>query len=397
MTPSFDTPIPLALYVHLPWCVRKCPYCDFNSHEPRGGEPPFDAYVAALLRDLEAQLPEVWGRRIESVFIGGGTPSLFPPEAMAELMSGLRALLPLRPDVEVTLEANPGTADRDYFRGYREAGINRLSLGVQSFDGDMLQRLGRIHGPEEAAEAVAHARTAGFERINLDLMFGLPGQSVAQGVADLEAAIAQQPEHISWYQLTLEPNTLFAARPPVLPEDDAVGELFAAGRALLAEADYTRYEVSAYARADERCRHNLNYWTFGDYLGIGAGAHGKLTRVHDGSIIRRVRPRQPQAYLDAPAGGRDTPVVPGERPFEFMLNALRLVEGAPEELFCERTGLPLAALQPGLDRVRGRGLLEPAGSGVLRATPEGLQFLNEVLEAFLAESEADGQQEEVSE
>lgn len=389
MTPSFDTPIPLALYVHLPWCVRKCPYCDFNSHEPRGGEPPFTDYVAALLQDLEAQLPEVWGRRIESVFIGGGTPSLFPPEAMAELMSGLRALLPLRPDVEVTLEANPGTADRDYFRGYREAGINRLSLGVQSFDGAMLQRLGRIHGPEEAAAAVEHARAAGFERINLDLMFGLPGQTVAEGMADLEAAIAQQPEHISWYQLTLEPNTLFAARPPELPEDDIVAELFAAGSLRLAEADYTRYEVSAYARAGEACRHNLNYWTFGDYLGIGAGAHGKLTQVHDGSIIRRVRPRQPQAYLADPTGGRDTPVTAGERPFEFMLNVLRLVDGVPEARFRERTGLPLSALEPGLERARQRGLMDPAGSGVLRTTTEGLQFLNDVLEGFLPEAAND--------
>ncbi|WP_019595074.1 radical SAM family heme chaperone HemW [Thioalkalivibrio sp. ALM2T] len=383
MNPAMTHPPPLALYVHLPWCVRKCPYCDFNSHEPRG-EAPFDDYVAALLRDLEGQLPDVWGRRLESVFIGGGTPSLFPPEALDALMSGLRARLPLRPDCEVTLEANPGTADRAYFRGYREAGVNRLSLGVQSFDDAMLARLGRIHGATEARDAVEHARAAGFEAINLDLMFGLPGQSVAAGLADLQAAIDQDPGHISWYQLTLEPNTLFAARPPELPEDVTIEELFTRGQSHLAAAGYTRYEVSAYARPGQECRHNRNYWTFGDYLGIGAGAHGKLTQVHDGTILRRMKPRQPEAYLAGPQQHNDQTVPTAERPFEFMLNALRLVEGVPAASFEAHCGLPLAALEPALSELRADGLLG-ANTERLQATERGLAFLNDVLERFLPE------------
>ncbi|WP_026142960.1 MULTISPECIES: radical SAM family heme chaperone HemW [unclassified Thioalkalivibrio] len=383
MNPAMTHPPPLALYVHLPWCVRKCPYCDFNSHEPRG-EAPFDAYVAALLRDLEGQLPDVWGRRLESIFIGGGTPSLFPPEALNELMSGLRARLPLRPDCEVTLEANPGTADRAYFRGYREAGVNRLSLGVQSFDDAMLARLGRIHGAAEARSAVEHARAAGFEAINLDLMFGLPDQSVTAGLADLRAAIEQDPGHISWYQLTLEPNTLFAARPPELPEDATIEELFARGQSDLAAAGYTRYEVSAYARAGQTCRHNRNYWTFGDYLGIGAGAHGKLTQVHEGRILRRIKLRQPEAYLAAPQQHKDQAVPPAERPFEFMLNALRLVEGVPAASFEARCGLPLPALEPALAKLRAEGLLV-GDTERLQATERGLAFLNDVLERFLPE------------
>ncbi|WP_019625361.1 radical SAM family heme chaperone HemW [Thioalkalivibrio sp. ALJT] len=383
MNAALTQPPPLALYVHLPWCVRKCPYCDFNSHQPRG-EAPFAAYVEALLHDLEAQLPDIWGRRLESVFIGGGTPSLFPPEALDTLLSGLRARLPLRPDGEVTLEANPGTADRAYFRGYREAGVNRLSLGIQSFDDTMLARLGRIHGAAEARSAVEHARAAGFEAINLDLMFGLPGQTLAAGLADLEAAIAQDPGHISWYQLTLEPNTYFAARPPELPEDTLVEELFARGQSQLAAAGYTRYEVSGYARPGQACRHNRNYWMFGDYLGIGAGAHGKLTQVHEGRILRRTKPRQPEAYMAAPQQHQDHPVPPQERPFEFLLNALRLVDGVPAASFEARCGLPLARLEPALSALRDEGLLV-ADAQRLQATDKGLAFLNDVLERFLPE------------
>ncbi|WP_018873900.1 radical SAM family heme chaperone HemW [Thioalkalivibrio sp. ALJ16] len=384
MNPALTHPPPLALYVHLPWCVRKCPYCDFNSHEPRGGEAPFAEYVEALLRDLEGQLPDVWGRRLESVFIGGGTPSLFPPEALDALLSGLRARLPLRPDCEVTLEANPGTADRAYFRGYREAGVNRLSLGIQSFDDTMLARLGRIHGAAEARSAVEHARAAGFEAINLDLMFGLPGQSVAAGLADLEAAIEQDPGHVSWYQLTLEPNTYFATRPPQLPDDTLIEELFARGQSRLAAAGYTRYEVSGYARPGQACRHNRNYWMFGDYLGIGAGAHGKLTQVHEGRILRRIKPRQPEAYMAAPQQHQDHPVPPQERPFEFLLNALRLVEGVPAASFEARCGLALASLEPALSELRDEGLLV-ADTQRLQATDKGLAFLNDVLERFLPE------------
>jgi len=384
MNPTFASVPPLALYVHLPWCVRKCPYCDFNSHEARG-EPPFAAYVEALLRDLEAQLPEVWGRRLESVFIGGGTPSLFPPEMLHELLSGLRARLPLHPDIEITLEANPGTVDRAYFRGYREAGVNRLSLGIQSFEDAMLERLGRIHGGAEARQAVEHARAAGFDDINLDLMFGLPQQSLAAGLADLDTAIALEPEHVSWYQLTLEPNTLFAARPPALPEDEAIAELFERGRERLERAGYARYEVSGYARHGQQCRHNLNYWSFGDYLGIGAGAHGKLTMAHDASILRRVKPRQPAAWMEAPQAHRDQPVAAAERPFEFLLNALRLVEGVPIGLFAERTGLPPAALEPALSELRAEGLLTDAPQR-LQATERGMAFLNDVLERFLPEA-----------
>lgn len=383
MSPAPINPPPLALYVHLPWCVRKCPYCDFNSHEPRG-PAPFADYVDALLRDLEAQLPDVWGRRLESVFIGGGTPSLFPPEALHELLSGLRARLPLRPDTEITLEANPGTADRAYFCGYREAGVNRLSLGIQSFDDTMLRRLGRIHGADEAHSAVEYARAAGFDDINLDLMFGLPEQSLKAGLTDLRAAVEQDPTHISWYQLTLEPNTLFAVRPPSLPDDTLIEELFAQGQLLLAQAGYTRYEVSAHARAGRECRHNRNYWTFGDYLGIGAGAHGKLTQAHSGRILRRVKPRQPEEYLARPQAHRDQPVAAEELPFEFLLNALRLVEGAASASFEARCGLPRTVLEPALSELRAQGLLV-ADPERLQATPQGLAFLNDVLERFLPE------------
>jgi putative oxygen-independent coproporphyrinogen III oxidase len=374
-------PPPLSLYVHLPWCVRKCPYCDFNSHEQRG-DLPERAYVDALLLDLESQLPRVWGRRLESIFIGGGTPSLFSPEAVDELLSGLRARLPWRPDLEVTLEANPGTAERGFFRGYREAGVNRLSLGIQSFDPALLREIGRIHDDADAHAAIAQAQAAGFDEVNLDLMFGLPRQSLAQGLADLETAIAARPSHISWYQLTLEPNTLFAARPPVLPADEIVDELFAQGQCVLEHAGYTRYEISAYAGAGSECRHNRNYWEFGDYLGLGAGAHGKVTDVAGQTVTRLLKPRHPETYLRDPRAVSLTPIEPRSLPFEFMLNALRLTAGVPAELFPERTGLTLEDIQPMLARARTRGLMEP-DPGMLRATDQGLRFLNDLLEMFL--------------
>jgi putative oxygen-independent coproporphyrinogen III oxidase len=378
-------PPPLALYVHLPWCLRKCPYCDFNSHEQRG-DLPERAYVAALLQDLEIQLPRVWGRRLESIFIGGGTPSLFSPEAIDELLSGLRARLPWRPDLEITLEANPGTAERGHFRGYREAGINRLSLGIQSFDPSLLRRLGRIHDDADARAAIEQAQRAGFDRINLDLMFGLPGQSVEGGLDDLRTAIGFAPGHISWYQLTLEPNTLFAARPPKLPPDDRIDALFERGQALLGRAGYTRYEVSAYALAGNECRHNRNYWEFGDYLGIGAGAHGKLTDSATATVIRLLKPRQPEAYLSDPQALSVTTIQPRSLPFEFMLNALRLTGGVSASLFPERTGLPDEAIAPVLRQARERGLLDP-DPDTLRPTARGLLFLNDLLELFLEDDD----------
>lgn len=383
--PRADRVPPLALYVHLPWCLRKCPYCDFNSHEQRG-ELPESRYVAALLQDLEAQLPGVWGRRLESVFIGGGTPSLFSPDSIDALLSGLRALLPLRPDLEITLEANPGTAERGHFRGYRDAGINRLSLGIQSFDPALLERLGRIHDGADARAAIEQAQHAGFERMNLDLMFGLPGQSLRQGLDDLRTAIDFAPGHISWYQLTLEPNTLFAVHPPRLPPEARIDDLFERGQALLQRSGYNRYEVSAYALAGNQCQHNRNYWEFGDYLGIGAGAHGKLTDPATGTVTRRVKPRQPEAYLRDPQAVSDSPVAPRSLPFEFMLNALRLTAGVPASLFAERTGLAPDAVEPLLREARERGLLDP-DPGMLRPTEHGLRFLNDLLEMFLEDDD----------
>ncbi|HXH03337.1 MAG TPA: radical SAM family heme chaperone HemW [Candidatus Competibacteraceae bacterium] len=389
--PRFTAPIPLALYIHIPWCVRKCPYCDFNSHAVRG-ELPERVYVDALLSDLEQDLPRVWGRRIESVFIGGGTPSLFSAEVLDRLLSGLRQRLPLRPDLEITLEANPGTVEQARFAEFRAAGINRLSIGVQSFDDEQLTRLGRIHGRAEALHAAAAAHAAGFDNFNLDLMFGLPGQTPAQALSDIDTAIALAPTHISHYQLTLEPNTLFHRYPPPLPDDELIWEMQQACQERLAQAGYAQYEISAYARSGRRCRHNLNYWEFGDYLGIGAGAHGKLTDPAAGAIHRTWKLKHPQDYLQragSPAClGGDAPVAVAELGFEFMLNALRLVEGVPATLFAERTGLPLAVLEPLLTRARRRGLLEEDAQR-LCPSPLGLRFLNDLLELFLPEEKSD--------
>ena len=387
--PIFTAPIPLALYVHIPWCARKCPYCDFNSHEAR--EPlPERAYVDALLADLEQDLPRVWGRRIDSLFIGGGTPSLFSAEALDRLLSGLRARLPLRPDLEITLEANPGTVERSKFAEFREVGINRLSIGVQSFDDGHLHALGRIHDRRAAIAAAEAAHAAGLDNFNLDLMFGLPGQTVAQALTDIACALALQPAHLSYYQLTLEPNTRFYRSPPLLPDDEIIDVIQDRAQEELARHGYPRYEVSAYARADRRCRHNLNYWEFGDYLGIGAGAHGKLSDPAAGQIQRLWKVKHPRDYLaraGTPAGvGGDAPVREAELPLEFLMNALRLVEGVPAALFGERTGLPLAALEPGWSQARARGLLENDPER-LQASELGLRFLNDLLQAFIPETE----------
>jgi oxygen-independent coproporphyrinogen-3 oxidase len=383
--PDFTAPLPLALYVHIPWCARKCPYCDFNSHEARGPVPE-SAYVDALLADLEQDLPRAWGRRIDSVFIGGGTPSLFSAEALERLLSGLRARLPLRPDLEMTLEANPATVERGRFAEFREIGINRLSIGVQSFDDDQLRRLGRIHDRRDAFAAAEAAHAAGLDHFNLDLMFGLPGQTVVRALADIANAIALQPAHVSYYQLTIEPNTRFQQSPPTLPDEETSDAIQGRAQAELARHGYERYEVSGYARAGRRCRHNLNYWEFGDYLGIGAGAHGKLTDPAAGRIHRPWKLKHPRDYLaraGTPAGvGGDAPIRETDLPVEFLMNALRLVEGAPTELFAERTGLPFDALEPGLSRARARGLMEQ-DAGRLRATELGLRFLNDLLQEFM--------------
>lgn len=380
---------PLALYVHMPWCVKKCPYCDFNSHGLRG-EPPYAAYVDALLADLDADRQDfgsaLHNRPIVSVFFGGGTPSLFAPELIARFLGEARARLPFAQDCEITLETNPGTVEHGRFDGYLAAGVNRISFGIQSFDDDKLKRLGRIHSSTEAEAAVKSAQDAGMDNINLDLMYALPEQTLPGALNDVERAVALQPTHISHYQLTLEPNTAFAAHPPPLPDDDSAWAMQEACEAQLAEAGYAQYEISAYAQAGRQCRHNLNYWRFGDYLGIGAGAHGKLTDTGTGEIVRRWKTRHPNAYLEA-AGksariGGHAAVPTDELAFEYMLNALRLIEGVPLDDFAERTGLPVARIEAKLIAGRQKGWLENDPHR-LRATPLGQRFLNDVIGSFL--------------
>jgi putative oxygen-independent coproporphyrinogen III oxidase len=374
---------PLSLYVHLPWCLRKCPYCDFNSHEADGAVPEA-RYLEALRADLESTVPQVWGRPIQTVFIGGGTPSLFSPESIDRLLADVRMLHRLAPDAEVTLEANPGTFEAAKFRAFREAGVTRLSIGVQSFDAAMLARIGRVH---DRAQALAAARIAAehYATFNLDLMYALPGQDLAMLRADLAQALAFEPPHLSCYHLTLEPNTLFASRPPEgLPDDDASADMQQAVDDATAEAGLARYEVSAYARAGHRARHNLNYWTFGDYLGVGAGAHGKVS--FPDRIERTARYRHPRRYMDAALGGDAVEtrrsLAADELPFEFMLNALRLVDGVPAASLAERTGVPLASIARPLERAAARGLLDPDPT-TIRATPLGLRFLNDLQQLFL--------------
>ena len=377
-------PPPLSLYIHVPWCVRKCPYCDFNSHEAGASLPEAD-YVQALLEDLRQDLALVQGRTVASIFIGGGTPSLLSAAAYERLFAGLRLHLVIADDAEVTLEANPGTVEQGKFRDYRALGINRLSIGVQSFAPEKLQALGRIHGRDEALRAAEAARAAGFDNFNIDLMHGLPGQSPAQAVADLRQAIALGPAHLSWYQLTVEPNTAFYRHPPALPDDEVLWEIQEAGQAVLDDNGYRQYEVSAYAQAGRECRHNRNYWEFGDYLALGAGAHGKITRP-DG-IWRYHKTRLPRDYLAGVAGGRFTAreglVAESGIVFEFMLNALRLRDGVAAALFAQRTGQPLSAIAGKLSDLRSKGLLV-ADEGRLACTATGFNYLNTVLEAFLA-------------
>ncbi len=377
---------PLSLYVHLPWCVRKCPYCDFNSHAGKGALP-FDAYVDALVADLDADLPLAWGRVVHSVFFGGGTPSLFPPEAIDRFLQQASARLRFAPDVEITLETNPGTVEHGPFPGYRAAGVNRLSFGVQSFDDGCLQRLGRIHSSGDAERAVKAAQDAGLDNLNIDLMYALPGQTLAMALDDVERALALAPTHLSHYQLTLEPNTVFAARPPQgLPDEDGAWDMQEACQARLAETGFAQYEISAYARPGRQCAHNLNYWRFGDYLGIGAGAHGKLTLGADQQVLRRWKVKHPTEYLakagTAAAIGGDEVLTPQRLPFDFMLNALRLNEGVPTSLFEARTGLPLSAIADRLAEARARGWLEPDPAW-LRPTELGRRFANDVIGLFL--------------
>jgi putative oxygen-independent coproporphyrinogen III oxidase len=374
--------IPLSLYIHVPWCVRKCPYCDFNSHA-RQGEIPERRFVAQLLADLEQDLPLCGDRPLESIFIGGGTPSLLSGGAVRELLDGVRARLPWGPQLEITLEANPGTAEAERFADYRDAGVNRLSLGIQSFDTEHLAALGRIHGPREARLAVGMAQAAGFDNINLDLMFALPRQSPAQARRDLEQALELAPAHLSYYQLTLEPNTLFHNRPPPLPDPDLCWRIQQQGQELLARHGYRQYEISAYSRPGRQCRHNLNYWRFGDYLGLGPGAHGLITR-RDGSRLRLWKHRNPETYLQADpaelrAGERE--LDPEDLRIEFLMNALRLHEGFEPQLFGQRTGLQLTDLTPGLARARELGLLAPEGERI-RASDRGYAFLNDLLALF---------------
>jgi len=382
---NFTSLPPLSLYVHLPWCLEKCPYCDFNSHRLRDQHLPEAEYVDALLKDLVPELPLIWGRVVETVFIGGGTPSLFSPEALDRLFSGLRALLNLRPGIEITLEANPGTVERGRFAEYRNLGINRLSIGVQSFDNECLTRLGRIHSREDAVRAVEAVHNAGYETFNLDLMFGLPGQSPEMAAADLQQALTLAPPHLSWYQLTLEPNTAFAADPPVLPDDETIYQINQLGSEILANAGLEQYEVSAYARPRHRCLHNLNYWQFGDYVGIGAGAHGKITLPAEQRVLRRARHKHPQQFMrkaGQPEAYTEITVAEYELPFEFMLNALRLKEGFAVPLFFERTGLPISVIQDTLSRAEEDGLIEWDITRI-RPTERGWWHLNDLLQRFL--------------
>ena len=385
---EFRHALPLSLYIHVPWCVQKCPYCDFNSHEARGEIPEAD-YISALIADLESSLPLIWGRTVSSIFFGGGTPSLLSGAGLDRLLTAIRTLLPLLPDAEVTLEANPGTVESAKFAAFRAAGINRLSLGIQSFNPAHLKALGRIHDGEDARRAIEIA-TAHFDNFNLDLMYGLPGQTLEEALSDVETALALAPTHLSCYQLTLEPNTAFAAAPPVLPDPDRCADMQEAIEDRLAAASFAHYETSAFAQHGRQCRHNLNYWTFGDYLGIGAGAHGKLT-LYDGKrweVRRQMRWKQPKQYLAQIAQSKpiqeEFSVEMADLPFEFMMNALRLNQGFEPELFEMRTSLPLFAIENELRQAETQGLIERQPQRIA-PTRQGQRFLNRLLETFIAE------------
>ena len=376
---------PLSLYVHLPWCVRKCPYCDFNSYEARGPLADIE-YIDAVLRDLRSELPNVQGRNVQTVFIGGGTPSLFSAAAIERLLRGVAADLTLARGAEITLEANPGAVDAARFAAFRAAGVNRLSIGIQSLRDDRLRALGRVHDSGEARRAIELARTAGFENINLDFMYALPDDDVAGALTDLEGAVELAPAHLSWYQLTLEPNTAFERRPPPLPADETVAEIESRGRELLTAAGFARYEISAYSRPGHQCAHNLNYWQFGDYVGVGAGAHGKITLPAMHAIERRAKTRNPRTYVETAgvltACDAQRLTQPREIAVEFLLNALRVLDGVPQEWLVERAGLPVEAIAAPHREAVDRGWLadEP---GRLRATPKGREVLNRVLELFV--------------
>lgn len=383
---------PLSLYIHFPWCEKKCPYCDFNSHQIKDRSENskkaqgFDEarYIKALIADLETELPRIWGRQVHSIFIGGGTPSLMSADGMNELLSAIRARVNLEPDCEITMEANPGSVETDKFAGFAKAGINRVSLGIQSFQDEQLKALGRIHNGEEAKRAIEIALQH-FKSVNLDLMYGLPNQTLAAAQADIETALSFKTPHLSFYNLTLEPNTYFASFPPKLPSEDEVDAIFEQNLALLEAAGYRRYEVSAYAKKDQECKHNLNYWRFGDYIGIGAGAHGKIS--FPDKITRQVRERHPETYMqsiesksNALIEAREIPAK--DLPFEFMLNTLRLTDGVDTITFSERTGLPLNVVAKGLDEASKKGLLD-SNPNKLKATEQGLRYLNNLQEMFL--------------
>ncbi len=372
---------PLSLYIHIPWCVRKCPYCDFNSHAQRG-DLPEAAYIAAMLEDLDQDLDYIQGRELASVFIGGGTPSLFSANAYAQLFEGLRQRLRFSRDIEITLEANPGTLEQGRFAAYRELGINRLSIGVQSFDAEQLDKLGRIHSAGDALAAIASARDAGYDNFNIDLMHGLSGQTEADALNDLRIAIDSGAPHISWYQLTIEANTEFYKRPPELPQESALMTMQRAGFALLSAAGLTRYEVSAFARDGRRARHNLNYWRFGDYLALGAGAHGKVTLAS--GVLRYQKTRKPEDYLSRSPSrtSQSQGVIDTDLPFEFMMNALRLRGGVESALYSQRTGLPLATIAPALERLQARGLLIDDPQRIA-CSERGFAFIDSILSEFL--------------
>lgn len=373
---------PLSLYIHIPWCVQKCPYCDFNSHALKG-EVPHDDYVAHLLRDLDADVAYAQDREVKTIFIGGGTPSLLSGPAMQTLLDGVRARLNLAADAEITMEANPGTVEADRFVEYQRAGVNRISIGVQSFSDEKLRRLGRIHGPEEAKRAAHLAAGLGLRSFNLDLMHGLPDQSLEEALDDLRQAIALNPPHLSWYQLTIEPGTLFGSRPPVLPDDDSLWDIFEQGDKLLTAAGYVQYETSAYAKPGYQCRHNLNYWRFGDYLGIGCGAHGKVT-FPDGRILRTAKTRHPRGYMQGTYLDKQHDVAAEDKPFEFFMNRFRLLEAAPRAEFTRYTGLDEAVIRPQIDKAIALGYLNETAT-CWQITEQGKLFLNSLLELFLSE------------
>ncbi len=385
-TLQFQAPPPLSIYVHLPWCLKKCPYCDFNSHEMRAADLPEQAYINALMADLEAALPLIWGRSVQTVFIGGGTPSLFSPQAIDQLVSGIRARVKLAANAEITLEANPGTFEKDRFRAFKAAGVTRLSVGVQSFNDDFLHTLGRVHNRAQALDALEEAATV-FDAFNLDLMYALPGQTLDQLRTDVTTALSFAPPHLSIYHLTIEPNTFFAKYPPPSVDDDLAADMLDLLTERTGEAGMVRYEVSAYARPGKACQHNMNYWQFGDYLGIGAGAHSKLSFAHH--VVRQVRLRDPARYMAQAVAGaciaQEHEVKRTELPFEFMLNALRLAGGFDSGLFSERTGMPISAIQTGLDQALAQGLLLQEGHHV-QPSARGFDFLNNLQSLFLPKS-----------